>query len=98
MFTRDFMASAALGLALLLAVGGTAGFAKDCKTSVTGNGSTKRLEISAKSSAKDAWRMAARQAYGSGYDNWIKSSGKNLTCGRASNRHWTCTAISQPCK
>lgn len=71
-----------------------------CKPSVTGNGSAKNNEPLAKSRAKDDWRNKAAGTYGSHYQFWLHSSGKQLSCSRSGglgNRTWTCAAISQPC-
>ena len=96
--TRRFIAMLVI-LAVVLAGGMSLAMA-DCKVSETGNGSAKNNEWLAKKRAKDDWRNKVGNLYGSHYQHWLHSSGKQLTCSRSGgvgNRTWTCAAISQPC-
>jgi len=90
------------GILIIVLAGGVGqANAGACSTSVSGNGTAKNNELLAKMRAKDSWRTNAASTCGTGYDQWLKSNGKQLACSRSgsfTNRTWTCTAISTPVK
>jgi hypothetical protein len=47
--------------------------------------------------AKQQWRHAARDVYGSSYDDWGTSRNSDISC--THDKHtWTCTAKAEPCR
>lgn len=72
--------------------------AKACKQkAVSGLGNTKLTQISARASARLAWKSKVRARYGSRWDTWMRASGKRYVCTKA-GVYDRCRAIAVPCR